>query len=294
MGRAPDWQAAEERPVVVLGAGGMLATAVVDALEERGQHYIALSERDLDITVEGRVAGLLKGFRPRAVINAAAFTDVDGAESNREQAYAVNALGAGNVARVARGIGATMIHISTDYVFDGTKDGAYTPDDATNPINLYGAGKLEGERLVQSAAKDHLIVRTSWLFGPAGKNFVTTMLRLGSARDALKVIDDQRGCPTYTRHFAEGILTLFEKGARGIFHLTNDGSCSWFEFAREIFSQRGMDVRVEAIPTEQYPTPAARPRNSVLDSSKANDILGGPLPLWQTALGQFLGEDQKP
>ena len=290
MGRAPDWQAAEERPVVVLGAGGMLATAVVDALEERGQHYVALSEQDLDITVEGRVAGLLKGLNPRVVFNAAAFTDVDGAQSNEDMAYAVNAIGAGNVARVVQGIGATLIHISTDYVFDGTKDGAYTSDDATNPINVYGAGKLEGERLVQSAAKDHLIVRTSWLFGPAGKNFVTTMLRLGQERDTLKVIDDQRGCPTYTRHLAAGALTLFEKGARGIFHLTNDGSCSWFEFAKEIFSQRGMDVRVEAIPTEQYPTPAARPRNSVLDSGKANDILGRALPPWQTALRQFLRE----
>ncbi len=290
MGRAPNWQAAEEKPVVVLGAGGMLATALVDVLEDQEQHYVALSEQTLDITYEGRVAAILKGLNPRFIINAAAYTDVDGAETNRELAFEVNGIGAGNVAKVAAGIDATVIHISTDYVFNGSKTSPYLPDDEINPINVYGASKLEGERLIRQASDNHLIVRTAWLYGPNGKNFVTTMLKFGRIRDSLDVVDDQRGCPTYTRHLADGIVHLMNRNITGTYHLSNSGQCSWYEFAKEIFQQTGVNVEVNSVPTEGFPLPAARPKNSVLDCSAAYEILGGSLLTWQEALGEYLKE----
>ena len=290
MGRAPNWQAAEERPVVVLGAGGMLATALVDVLEEQEQHYVALSEHDMDITIEGRIAAILKGLHPRVVINAAAYIDVDGAESNREIAFDVNGVGAGHVAAVAASMDAQIIHVSTDYVFNGSKESPYLPDDEVDPINVYGASKLEGERLVRESSDNHLIARTAWLYSSNGKNFVDTMLALGRTKDSLDVVDDQKGSPTFTRHLAAGIVGLMNRGAIGPYHLTNSGQCSWFEFAKEIFGQSRMDVEVNPVPTEAFPRPAPRPRNSVLDCSAAYEILGGPLPSWQEALGKYLKE----
>jgi dTDP-4-dehydrorhamnose reductase len=294
MGRAPHWKAAEERPVVVLGAGGMLATALVDALEARDLHYVALGEQTLDITYEGRVTVILKGLNPVVVINAAAYTDVDGAEADRALAYEVNAVGAGNVASAAFGLGARVIHISTDYVFDGLKGAPYSPDDKANPINVYGASKLEGENLVRENNGDHLIVRTSWLYGPKGKNFVTTMLDLGCSLSALDVVDDQTGSPTYTRHLAAAIIKLIYHPFKGICHLTNAGQCTWNEFAREIFLQRGMQVEVRPVPTEAFPRPALRPPNSVLDCTMTYQYLGKPMPFWQVALEDYLKEVEIP
>ena len=293
MGRAPNWQAAEEKPVVVLGAGGMLATALVDALEDQEQHYVALSEQALDITYEGRVAAILKGLNPRFVINAAAYTDVDGAEANKDIAFDVNGLGAGNVAKVTADIEATVIHISTDYVFNGQKNSPYLSDDKVDPINVYGDSKLEGERLVRQTNENHLIIRTAWLFGSGGWNFVNNMLNLGRNRDAFDVVDDQKGSPTFTRHLAEGIVGLMNRGAVGTYHLSNSGQCTWYEFAKEIFHQSGMNVKVTPVSTEAFPRPASRPRNSVLDCSAANEILGRSLPPWQEALEKYLEETGK-
>jgi dTDP-4-dehydrorhamnose reductase len=289
MGRASGWEAAEEKPVAVLGAGGMLATALVGALEEGDHHYVALSEHDLDITFEGRVVTILKSLNPRTVINAAAYTDVDGAQTHRDTAYAVNGAGAGHVAAAAALIGANVIHMSTDYVFDGEKDTPYLPGDNTGPVNIYGASKLEGERQVRKKNKDHLVVRTSWLYGPNGKNFVNTMLDLGRSRQSLKVVDDQKGCPTYTGHLAGGMIRLMNMGITGTYHLTNSGQCSWYEFAVQIFRLSDMSIEVNPVPTEAFPRPAPRPRNSVLDSTAAIELLGSPLPSWQEALGEFLG-----
>jgi len=288
MGRAPNWQVAEEKPVVVIGAGGMLATALIDELETREYHYVALSEHSLDITYEGRVAAILKGINPRLIINTAAYTDVDGAETDRDLAFEVNANGAHNVAAVAQAIGATVLHISTDHVFNGVKPAPYISDDATNPVNVYGESKLKGERLVQETANDHLIVRTSWLFGPYGNNFVTNMLDLGQNRNILNIVKDQHGSPTYTCHLAGAILSLFEKGARGIYHITNSGSCSWFEFAKEIFKLSGMEVEVRPCSTVEYPRLAKRPANSVLDCTESYKVLGLPLPTWQEAVKHHL------
>ncbi|MFV2082803.1 MAG: dTDP-4-dehydrorhamnose reductase, partial [bacterium] len=244
MGRAPNWQAAEERPVVILGAGGMLATALVDSLEAHEYHYVALSEQSLDITHEGRIAAILKGLNPRVVINTAAYTNVDGAESDQETAFAVNSDGAGHVANVCSRIGARMVHISTDYVFDGSKSGPYKTSDVPNPVTVYGKSKLAGEERIREETDNYLIIRTSWLFGANGSNFVTTMLSLGKERDKIDVVDDQRGSPTFTRHLAEGLLKLSTTGETGLYNLTNSGDCTWFEFAREIFSISGDDVEL--------------------------------------------------
>ncbi len=288
MGRAPHWEAAEERPVVVLGAGGMLATALVSALEDEDHHYVALSEQDLDITYEGRVAVILKGLNPRTVINAAAYTDVDGAETHRDIACEVNGAGAGHVATAAASIGANVIHLSTDYVFDGQKRIPYLLGDKADPINVYGASKLKGEKLVRGKTDDHLILRSSWLYGPNGKNFVNTMLDLGRSGGSLDVVDDQKGCPTYTRHLAGGIIRLMNLGVTGTYHLSNTGQCSWYEFAVEIFRQSGITIEVKPVPTEAFPRPASRPRNSVLDCSATFELLGGPLSSWKEALGEYM------
>jgi dTDP-4-dehydrorhamnose reductase len=275
---------------VVLGAGGMLATALVKELERREQHYISLSEHDLDITFEGRVITLLKSLNPGVVVNAAAYTDVDGAESNRALAFEVNAAGAGNVARAAAMIDALMVQVSTDYVFDGRKGSPFRPDDPTGPINIYGVSKLEGEKLVAGVAGKHLIVRTSWLFGPGGRNFVTTMLKLSEERDTLKVIDDQVGSPTFTDHLAPGIMKLARLGTTGIHHLSNSGICTWFEFAAEIFRLSGAEVKAVPCTTAEYPTAARRPANSVLDCSASYASLPAPLPSWQEALALYIGQ----
>ncbi len=290
MGRAPNWQAAEERPVVVLGAGGMLATALVDALEAHEYHYVALSEESLDITYEGRIAAILKGINPRIVINTAGYTDVDGAEAEQETAFAVNRDGAGNVASVCSNIGARMVHISTDYVFDGSKSGPYIVTDIPNPLTVYGKSKLAGEELIRNVIEDYLIIRTSWLFGANGSNFVTTMLSLGKERDNVDVVDDQRGSPTFTRHLADGLLKLSATDETGTFNMTNSGDCTWYEFAREIFSLSGDDVEVRPVSSDTLGRPAKRPANSVLDCEESYQLLGCSLPPWQKALEEFLSE----
>lgn len=288
MGRAPDWQAAEERPIVVLGAGGMLATAIVGKFEEKGLHYVALSEQSLDITYEGRVRAILKGLNPAVIINAAAYTDVDGAQTNRELAFAVNAQGAENVARAARSLGSKTVHISTDYVFNGKKKDPYRPNDEPDPINVYGQSKLEGEILVRQAAENHLIIRTSWMYGHGGKNFAGTILDLGGKRDSINVVNDQTGAPTYTAHLADGILQLALKEINGTLHLTNSGQCTWYDFACEILGLARLETSVTPVPTSEYPTSASRPANSCLDCSTAYDLLDGPLPPWQEGLREYM------
>jgi dTDP-4-dehydrorhamnose reductase len=278
------------RPLVVLGAGGMLAAALADALRGRKGSWIPLSAADLDITCRDRVRSVLEETGPGVIINCASYTDVDGAESEPQRAFEVNGAGAGNVAEAASRLGALIVHISTDYVFDGSKEGPYSPEDGTNPLNVYGASKLEGENRVREKAPEHLIIRTSWLFGLNGKNFVQTMLQLGRTGSSVDVVNDQRGAPTYTPHLAGGILDLIQRGVRGTWHLTNTGSCTWWEFAGEIYRQRGMDVDVNPVPTAAFPRPAHRPRNSVLDCLATYGILGGPLPSWKAALGEYLEE----
>jgi dTDP-4-dehydrorhamnose reductase len=267
----------------VVGAGGMLGRDVVRAAGERA---VGLTQAELDVTDRAAVADALAG---ETVINCAAYTDVDGAEADPEAARAVNAEGARNVAEVA----ARVIYLSTDYVFDGTKAGAYVESDPTGPLSEYGRSKLEGERATLTASPHSLVVRTSWLFGAAGGNFVDTMLRLAEERDELNVVDDQIGCPTFTGHLAEALVTLARGEARladghsahGVLHVAGSGSCSWFEFARTIFESTGARVHVQPCGTDEFPRPARRPANSVLRSER-----GAPeLPSWQEGLDAFLG-----
>jgi dTDP-4-dehydrorhamnose reductase len=253
----------------------MLGREVVRAAGDRA---VALTHADLDVTDRAAVAGLLSGA---IVINCAAYTDVDGAEADSETAHAINADGARNVAEVAE----RVLYVSTDYVFDGAKSGPYVESDRTGPLQEYGHSKLAGELATAEANDNHLIVRSSWLFGAGGKNFVETMLTLGRERDELLVVDDQVGSPTFTGHLAEALVALADGEERGVLHIAGTGSCSWFDFAVAIFEQARVEAEVRPCATEDFPRPARRPANSVLASER-----GAPaLPAWQEGLEAFLG-----
>jgi dTDP-4-dehydrorhamnose reductase len=259
----------------VVGAGGMLGQDVVRAAGERA---VALTHADLDVTDRSSVAEALGGA---TVINCAAYTNVDGAESESDIAHAVNADGARNVAEIAK----RVLYVSTDYVFDGERREPYVESDPTAPLQEYGHSKLAGEHATAEANENHLIVRSSWLFGAGGRNFVDTMLALGGERDELLVVDDQVGTPTFTGYLAEALVALADGDERGVLHVTGSGSCSWFDFARAILDRAGVDARVEPCKTDEFPRPARRPPFSVLASER-----GAPaLPAWQDGLDAYLG-----
>jgi dTDP-4-dehydrorhamnose reductase len=259
----------------VVGAGGMLGQDIVRAAGERA---VGLGHAELDVTDADAVTGALAGA---TVINCAAFTDVDGAEADSDTAHAVNADGARNVAAAA----GRVIYVSTDYVFDGAKGEPYVESDPTRPRQEYGHSKLAGEHATADANDNHLVVRSSWLFGAGGRNFVDTMLALGHQRDDLLVVDDQVGSPTFTGHLAQALVALAEGDERGILHVAGGGACSWFEFARAIFDRAGTDAELRPCSTDEFPRPARRPANSVLASER-----GAPaLPPWQDGLDAHLG-----
>jgi dTDP-4-dehydrorhamnose reductase len=229
---------------------------------------------------------------PEAVLNCAAWTDVDGAESRPEEAHAVNAIGAGLLAQAAAAAGARMLHVSTDYVFDGVAplgpDGrprAYLESDPTGPMSVYGQTKLEGERLVLAASPLHAVVRSAWLFGTGGRNFAATMLGLAEEREFVRVVTDQMGCPTWTGHLAPALLGLLERQVGGLVHLAGTGTVSWNGFAAEIFRQAGLPCRVEEASSAEMARPAPRPAWSALESERADVI---PLPPWQDGLAGYL------
>ena len=278
--------------LLVTGAAGMLGHDVLRVGERGGHELIAIDLPELDIIDADAVSAFFVRERPEATINCAAWTDVDGAESKRELAYAVNATGAGNLARAAAEIGTPMLHISTDYVFDGAapRDAAgrerpYVESDPTGPRSVYGETKLAGEREVLAASPAHTIVRTAWLYGLDGGNFVDTMLRLAGEREAVQVVTDQIGSPTWSGHLAPAILGLLEREVRGLVHLTGAGAVSWNGFAKEIFRQAEVDCRVEPASSEQMARPAPRPAYSVLESER-DDVL--PMPPWQDGLAGYL------
>jgi dTDP-4-dehydrorhamnose reductase len=273
--------------LLVTGAGGMLGRAVAQAAARRGHDVRARSHAALDVTDAAAVRRALSHHRPQAIVNCAAYTDVDGAESDRERAHAVNAAGAGNVAAAAAGIGASVVHVSTDYVFDGSKRTPWLESDAVGPLGAYGAGKLAGEQAVAQANPAHAIVRTAWLFGAGGRNFVDTMLALGRAgRDEVSVVTDQVGCPTWTGHLAGALIELAERPDQtGIHHIAGAGSCSWNELAVEVFQRAGIDCRVLASTSDAFPRPAPRPAYSVLASERPAPIVLAP---WQDGVAAYL------
>ena len=277
--------------VVVTGAAGMLGRDVVKVLEEQGLDVTALSRKELDITEKGQCASLLKDIRPEIVINCAAFTKVDLCEEESTLAFDVNAKGPKNLANVCKEIGTKLVHISTDYVFDGTSSRPYREDDQPNPINIYGKSKLQGEEAVRKSDADHLIVRTSWLFGKNGPNFIRTMLKLSREKELVQVVDDQRGRPTYTKDLARGIALLIEKGAFGTVNFANSGSCSWYELCCFVLEQAGIkNVKVVPVSSEIFKRPAKRPRYSVLDLSRFKAITGTSPRSWKEAVKGYLEE----
>lgn len=279
--------------IVLTGAQGMLGRAVTAEAAMRDCALTPLGHAELDITDLAAVRAALKEHRPEAVVNCVAYTDVDGAESEREKAFLVNGLGPRNLALACRAMGAALLHVSTDYVFDGSRNGAYGVYDDPSPVSVYGAGKLWGERAVASLASRFYIVRVSWLFAPWGKNFVATMLRLGRERESLKVVDDQRGCPTYAPDLARVLLDLVATECYGIYHATNQGVTTWYDFARAIMTGAGLPAAVYPCTSAEFPRPAKRPTNSVLDPFPLRETLGYLLPPWEDALERCLEEMRK-
>jgi dTDP-4-dehydrorhamnose reductase len=278
--------------VLVAGAAGMLGLDVLRAGERAGYELLPFARPELDITDPGSVAEAFARASPDAVLNCAAWTDVDGAETHREQAHAANADGAGNLARAAAAGGVPLVHVSTDYVFDGEAPldpaGArrpYLESDPTGPRSVYGESKLAGERQVLAASPRHAVVRSAWVFGTGGRNFAATMLDLAAKRDHVDVVTDQVGCPTWSGHLAPGLLGLIERGVGGLVHLAGGGHVSWNGFAREIFRQADVDCRVGPASSAEMARPAPRPAWSALESERV-DVL--PLPPWQDGLAGYL------
>ncbi len=278
--------------VLVTGARGMLAHALLPCLG--GHEVTGVDLCDFDISQDAAVQKAFRELRPEFVYHLAAYTDVDGCENNPQLAMQVNGDGTANLARASAEIGATMLYVSTDYVFDGSGSRPWREDDATNPLSAYGKSKLAGERAVAQSLKSHFITRSSWLFGPKGKNFVSTILKYAAERDELRVVSDQRGSPTFTRHLASGLARFIEAKSFGIYHVTGSGSCSWFEFTQVILKSAGYGhVRVVPISTEESNRLAPRPRFSVLENRKLAENGLGLLPDWSQGLAEYLEEGSR-
>lgn len=270
--------------ILVVGANGMLGRDLMALLGDRG-HGVDID--DIDITSLESVLKVVGSLKPQVVVNCAAYTDVDGCESNTETAMTVNGEGVGYLAMACRDVGALLVQVSTDYVFDGGKGSPYSEDDAPCPISVYGESKLAGEMNAAFCA-EHLIVRTQWLYGLHGKNFVETMLKLGSEKNELTVVDDQIGSPTWTVDLGKAIIALIDSGCRGVYHAANAEFCSWNGFAREIFAQSGLEVAVKPMTTTELNRPARRPLYSTLDCSRLTADTGFKPQSWRTALQEYL------
>lgn len=273
--------------VLVAGAAGMLGQDMVGAAERGGHEVTATTREEMDITDPAAIDEVVAGVRPDAVIDCAAWSDVDGAEDDERGAMAINDTGAALLAAAAARVGASVLYPSSDYVFDGTKRTPYLEDDMPEPVNAYGRSKLGGEVSVAAANPRHFIVRTSWLYGLGGGNFVETMLRIGAEQPEVLVVSDQRGCPTSTADLADGIVQLIGTDRWGIHHMVGGGDCTWFDFAVEIFDQARMETRVMSATTEMMARKAPRPAYSVLGHSRADAILLRP---WQQALRRYLAD----
>jgi dTDP-4-dehydrorhamnose reductase len=251
--------------VLIIGSEGMLGHDLVEILSKENE--ISTTTIDtLDITDIEKTIATVKNIEPDVVVHAAAFTDVNGSEDKKDLAYKVNGIGTRNVAVACKEINSALVYICTDYVFDGEKGSSYQEYDQPNPLSVYGKTKLQGETYIRDILSKFYIVRTSWLYGYHGPNFVTTMLKLAETMDNISVVNDQIGSPTYTLDLAVAISKLIKKPAYGIYHITNSGECSWYEYAKEIFEIAGIKIKVKPVSTEEYPQPAPRPKYSVLEN----------------------------
>ena len=296
--------------IAVTGTQGQVVRSLAERGAANGVEIVSFGRPEVDLSAPVALAKAIEDAQPDVVINAAAYTAVDRAESEPEAAMAVNAAGAGAVARAAARIGRPIVQISTDYVFDGRLTRPYREDDPVNPISVYGRTKLAGEYAVAAANPRHVIVRTAWVYSPFGNNFVKTMLRLGETRDSVRVVADQLGAPTSALDIADGLLLVAARlkerpediALHGTFHMTGSGETNWADFAQAIFAEAAAHgrkpVNVEPITTAQYPTPAARPGNSRLDVRKISQTYGVELPDWRTSVrscvGRLLTETERP
>lgn len=276
--------------VLVTGVGGQLGYDVMRELHRRGLDCCGADRAEFDITDYNATHKFIAAYAPDAVIHCSAYTAVDKAEGELELCRAVNAGGAENIARVCQEIGAKMLYISTDYVFPGNGEEFYNVDDITGPQNVYGQTKLEGELAVQKLLQKYFIVRISWVFGINGNNFIKTMLRLAETHKELGVVADQIGSPTYTADLAVLLVNMVQTDKYGIYHATNEGVCSWADFAEKIFAAVGVEVKVNHITSEAYPTKAKRPKNSRLSKAKLLEQGFELLPGWQDAVERYVKE----
>ena len=276
--------------VFVTGVKGQLGYDVMNELEKQGLEGIGVDIDEMDITDADQVNKVIKEAAPDAVIHCAAYTAVDAAEDNEEICRKVNAQGTENIAKVCEELDIKMMYISTDYVFNGQGERPWEPDDEREPLNVYGQTKYEGELAMEEHVKKFFTVRIAWVFGVNGKNFIKTMLNLGKTHDHLTVVNDQTGSPTYTYDLARLLVDMIQTDKYGRYHATNEGLCTWYEFACEIFKQAGMDVSVAPVSSDEYPAKAKRPSNSRMDKSKLTANGFQPLPTWQDALSRYLKE----
>ena len=277
---------------LVTGVKGQLGFDVMNELAKRGYEGVGVDVEEMDITDAAAVDRVIKESHVDSVVHCAAWTAVDAAEDNVEMCRKVNALGTENIAKVCKELDIPMIYFSTDYVFDGEGNRPWEPDDpVVEPLNVYGLTKYEGEQAVEKYLDKYYIVRIAWVFGVNGKNFIKTMLNLGKTHDTLTVVNDQIGTPTYTYDLARLVVDMLEKEEYGKYHVTNEGGyISWYDFAKEIFKQAGMDVKVEPVSAEQYKAKAKRPSNSRLEKKKLDEHGFKRLPTWQDALSRYLKE----
>lgn len=277
--------------VLVTGTKGQLGFDVMRELEKRGHDAIGVDIEEMDITNAAQVNNVIKAASPDVVIHCSAYTAVDRAEDEVELCRKVNAGGTKNIAEVCAELDCKMIYISTDYIFSGDGDRPWEPDDEADPLNVYGQTKYEGEQEVKRRLNKYFIVRISWVFGINGNNFIKTMLRLGKENGAVKVVDDQIGSPTYTYDLASLLVDMAESEAYGQYHATNEGICSWYEFAKEIFKAAGMDhVSVTPVTSDEFPAKAKRPSNSRMSKEKLVKNGFNKLPTWQDAVKRYIKE----
>lgn len=275
--------------VLVTGVKGQLGYDVVRELNKRGIAAIGCDKEEFDLTDKTQTVNYIAGSGADVVVHCAAYTAVDKAESDRDVCFAVNSVGTENVVKACEKTGAKLVYFSTDYVFDGEGDKPWKTTDAPSPVNYYGETKLAGERAVRAYSK-HFIIRISWVFGINGKNFVKTMLRLGREKDRLTVVSDQIGSPTYTVDLARLVCDMIATEKYGTYHATNEGLCSWCEFAAEIMKEAGLGCEIVPVTSDEYPTAAKRPHNSRLDKSELIKNGFEPLPEWKDALKRYLEE----